>query len=203
MIRANKKSVDRKRQLKIRAEQLAERAQALYLANDSKTERGRHALREAMASIRKFLLLEPNNYHGLLLAGRISAEFDDAPSTTRALQYFEKAIARCPYSPDAYQDKAGLLMHDLKRPGEAERFARKALSLSEQREDELLDSSYATLIDILVARRKYSQARWLIRRALHDCPTEFMKATVEMPLKEIAAKEGKRHVTRRPVNPSS
>jgi tetratricopeptide (TPR) repeat protein len=195
MIRANNKSVDRKRQLKIRAEQLAERAQTLYLANDGKTERGRRALREAMASIRKFLLLEPNNYHGLLLAGRISAEFDDASSTARALQYFEKAIAICPDSPDAYQDKAGLLMYDLKRPGEAERFARKALSLAEQSGDELIDSSYAALIDILVGRRKYSHARWMIRRALRDCPTEFMKATVEMPLREIATKEGMRRNT--------
>src|SRR5581483_7147 len=181
MIRANKKSVDRKRQLKIRAEQLAERARTLYLANDNKRERGRRALREAMASIRKFLLLEPNNYHGLLLAGRISAEFDDAASSARALHYFEKAILQCPNFPDAYQDKAGLLMYDFKRPEEAERFARKALSLSKQRNDELLDSSYATLIDILVARRKFSQARWLIRCALHDCPTEFMKSAVEMP----------------------
>ena len=49
----------------------------------------------------------------------------------------------------------------------------------------LLGFSSSTLIDILIGRKKFAQARWLIRRALRDCPSELMRDMVAQPLKEI------------------
>ena len=79
-------------------------------------------------------------------------------------------------------------MYWLHRSEEAERLARKAVALSVRTGEatEFLELRYTTLIDILIGQRKYAQARWLIRRALRDCPTEFMRDMVEQPLVEIA-----------------
>jgi hypothetical protein len=59
------------------------------------------------------------------------------------------------------------------------------LSVRNRESYELLELRYTTLIDILVERKKYGQARWLIRKALRDCPSDFMKMMVERPLREI------------------
>jgi tetratricopeptide (TPR) repeat protein len=159
-------------------------------------------LREALITAKKSLLLDPQNYETLVLLGNIYSNFDDAKSTAQALRYYDQAIALRSESPNAYDAKASLLMFWLHQPEEAEHLARKALALSvrtgeasESLEHELsvitLESCYATLIDILVGRKKYAQARWLIRRALRDCPSENMRGIVEQPLKEIGS-PGKR-----------
>jgi len=93
-------------------------------------------------------------------------------------------------------------MYWLHQPEEAERLARKALVLSartgessQSLQSELsaiaLEHVYTTLIDILIGRKKYKQARWFIRKALRDCPSEFMRDMVEQPLREIES-SGKR-----------
>ena len=87
-------------------------------------------------------------------------------------------------------------MYWLHQPEEAELLARKSLALSlrscresKSLEHELsviaLEHSYSTLIDILIGREKFAQARWLIKRALRDCPSEIMRDLVAQPLKEI------------------
>jgi hypothetical protein len=50
---------------------------------------------------------------------------------------------------------------------------------------EVSEYCYSTLIDILIARKKFAQARRLIKRALRDCPSEYMEDMVAQPLKEI------------------
>jgi tetratricopeptide (TPR) repeat protein len=150
-------------------------------------------LRKALAEARKALLLDARSYGTLVLLGDVLADFDKPDSTGQALKYFDEAIALDPNHPEAYCAKAGLLMYWLNEPKEAERNARKALSLSARNRDahESLESSYATLIDILMGRKRYAQACWLIRKALRDCPTEFMKDMVEQPLKEIESSDKK------------
>ncbi len=77
-------------------------------------------------------------------------------------------------------------MYWLDQPEEAELLARRALTLSAHG-GEVSEFCYSTLIDILIGRKKFAQARWLIRRALRDCPSELMEDMVAMPLKEIEA----------------
>jgi tetratricopeptide (TPR) repeat protein len=183
---------------KARAEKYLDRAGELYGFSDSNPA----LLREALITAKKSLLLNPENYETFVLLGNIYSDFDDPKSTAQALRYYDQAITLRPEGPGAYDAKAGLLMYWLDQPEEAERLARKALALSlrtgevsESLEYELsliaLESCYTTLIDILVGRKKYAQARWLIRRALRDCPSENMRGIVEQPLKEIGS-SGKR-----------
>jgi tetratricopeptide (TPR) repeat protein len=169
--------------LEARADEYLGRARELFGFSDLKPV----LLRQALIAARKSLMLDPRNYDTLVLLGSIYSDFDDRKSTAQALRYYNRAIALRPESPEGYDAKAGLLMHWLHRPEEAERLARKALALSVRTGEgtEFLELRYTTLIDILIGRRKYTQARWLIRRALRDCPTEFMRDMVEQPLKEI------------------
>lgn len=171
--------------LKARADSYLDRARELFGFSNLKPA----LLRQALIAARKSLIMDPRNYDTLVLLGSIYSDFDDRKSTAQALRYYNRAIALRPESPDGYDAKAGLLMHWLHRPEEAERLARKALALSVQTAEatEFLELRYTTLIDILIGRRKYTQARWLIRRALRDCPTEFMRDMVEQPLIEIAS----------------
>jgi len=75
-------------------------------------------------------------------------------------------------------------MYWLDRPEEAELLARKALALSVQ-SGEVSEYCYSTLIDILIGRKKFAQARRLIGRALRDCPGESMEDMGAQRLKEI------------------
>ena len=170
--------------LKARAEEYLERARDLFIFSLDRPA----LLREALIHARKALLLDPRNCDTLNLLGSIYADFDDPKSTTQALRYYDDAIALYPNCPDAYDGKAGVLMYSLDQPEEAESLARKALALAKRNGEpaESLEFFYDTLIGILVVRKKHAQARWLIRRALRDCPSEFMKGMVEQPLKEIA-----------------
>ena len=179
--------------LKVRAEEYLDRARDLYIfSEDSRPA----SLRKALTIARKSLLLDPRNYDALILLGDIISDIDDPKTLDQALGYYDQAIALRPEGPNGYAAKAGLLMYWLDQPEEAERLARKALALSkrsgkasESLEYELsviaLEHSYSTLIDILIGRKKFAQARWLIRRALRDCPSEIMSDRVAQPLKEI------------------
>ena len=160
-----------------------DRARELFGFSDLKPA----LLRPALIAARKSLMLDPRNYNTLVLLGSIYSDFDDPKSTAQALRHYDRAIALRPESPDGYDAKAGLLMHWFHRPEEAERLARKAVALSVRTGEasEFLELRYMTLIDILIGRKKYAQARWFIRRALRDCPSEFMRDMVEQPLKEI------------------
>lgn len=165
------------------------RARELFGLSDLHPGGERRALEDALSRAKRSLLLDPENYEVLILLGRICEAMDDPESVAQALCHYDRAIALHPDNADGYDAKAGLLMYYLNRPEEAERTARKALTAAKARHEspEFLELRYMTLIDILVAREKYPQARWLIRRALRDCPTEFMADMVEMPLKEIDA----------------
>ncbi|MGA9721718.1 MAG: hypothetical protein WBQ86_04635 [Candidatus Binatus sp.] len=186
---------------KARAEKYLDRAGELYGFSDDSNPA---LLREALITAKKSLLLDPQNYETLVLLGNIYSNFDDPKSTAQALRYYDQAIALRPESPDAYGAKASLLMYWLHEPEEAERLARKALALSERTGEALeslehelsvvaLEFSYATLIDILIGRKKYAQAQWLIRKSLRDCPSEFMRGMVEQPLKEIESSGRLKH----------
>ena len=170
--------------LKARAEEYLDRAGELYgFSDDSQPA----SLRKALITARKSLLLDPRNYETLVLLGEIISDFDDPKSTDQALRYYNQAIALRPEFPEGYSAKAGLLMYWLNQPEEAESLARKALALSAftREASDSPEFYYTTLIDILIGRKKYAQARWLIRKALRDCPSEFMRDMVEQPLKEI------------------
>lgn len=174
---------------RIRAEEYLDRARDLYIfSEDSRPA----LLRKAHTTARKSLLLDPRNYETLLLLGDIISDIDEPKSIAQALRYYDQAIALRPEISDGYDAKAGLLMYWLHQPEEAERLARKALALSVRNaeESESLEFCYTSLIDILVGRKKYAQARWLIRRALRDCPSEFMQDMVAQPLKEIELSRG-------------
>jgi hypothetical protein len=174
---------------KVRAEEYLDRARELFGFSDLKPT----LLRQALTKARRSLLLDPRNYDTLVLLGSIYSDFDDPQSTAQALQYYDQAISLRPEKPGGYDAKAGLLMYWLHQPEEAERLARKALSLSVRSSEacEFLELRYTTLIDILIGRKKYASAGWVIRRALRDCPSEFMRDMVEQPLKEIES-SGKR-----------
>jgi tetratricopeptide (TPR) repeat protein len=150
-------------------------------------------LEEALKTAKKSLLLDPRNSDTLVLLGSIYLDFDDPKSTAQALRYYDEAIVLRPESSRGYDAKAGLLMYYLHQPEEAERLARKALALSVHGGEgpEFLEPCYTTLIDILVGRKKYAEARWSIRRALRDCPSESMRDMVELPLKEIESSGGR------------
>jgi tetratricopeptide (TPR) repeat protein len=170
--------------LKARAEEYLQRATDLFIfSEDSRPA----LLREALAIARRSLLLDPRNYETLVLLGNIISDIDDPNSIDQALHYYNQAIALRPECPDAYRSKAGLLMFWLNEPEEAERLARRALTLSLRSGEasENLEFCYANLIDILVEREKFARARWYIRRALRDCPGEFMSDMVAQPLKQI------------------
>jgi tetratricopeptide (TPR) repeat protein len=166
--------------LRTRAEEYLDRASELYAFSDSRPA----LLQEALAIARKSRLIDPQNYEALLLLGNIISDIDDPKCIPQALRYYDQAIALHPEIPDGYAAKAGLLMYWLDQPEEAELLARKALALS-VRSGEVSEHCYSTLIDILIARKKFAQARWLIRRALRDCPSESMEDMVAQPLKEI------------------
>jgi tetratricopeptide (TPR) repeat protein len=167
--------------LKTRAEKYLDRASDLYIfSEDSRPA----LLREAIALARKSLLVDPQNYEALILLGNIISDIDDPKCIPQALRYYDQAIALRPEIPDGYDAKAGLLMYWLDQPEQAELLARKALTLS-VRSGEVSEYCYSTLIDILIGRKKFAQARWLIRRALRDCPSELMEDMVAQPLKEI------------------
>ena len=178
--------------LKARAEQYLDRARELYgFSDDSHPD----LLEEALKTAKKSLLLDPRNSDTLVLLGSIYLDFDDPKSTAQAVRHYDEAIALRPESSRGYDAKAGLLMYYLHQPEEAERLARRALAFSVRSGEaaESLEHSYSTLIDILIGRKKYAQARWLIRKALRDCPSEFMKDMVEQPLKEIESSGTRTH----------
>lgn len=153
-------------------------------------------LRQALIKARRALLLDPQNYDTFVLLGNIYSNFDDPKSTAEALLCYDQAIALRPKNPDGYDAKAGLLMYWLHRPEQAERLARKALTLSVRsgKASESLEFRYITLIDILMGRKKYAQARWLIRKALRDCPTELMRDMVDQSVNEIDSAAKRKHI---------
>src|SRR5271170_5000937 len=160
--------------LKARAEEYLDRASDLYIfSEDSRPA----LLREALAIARRSLLIDPQNYEALLLLGNIIADIDDPKCIPQALQSYDQAIALHPENPDGYEAKAVLLMYWLDQPEKAELLARQALALS-VKSGEVCEFCYLTLIDILIGRKKFAQARWLIRRALRDCPSEVMEDLV-------------------------
>jgi tetratricopeptide (TPR) repeat protein len=174
--------------LKARAEEYLQRATDLFIfSEDSRPA----LLREALAIARRSLLLDQRNYETLVLLGDIISDIDDPNYIDQALHYYNQAIALRPECPEAYRSKAGLLMFWLNEPEEAEQLARRALTLSlrsgEASKD--LQFCYGSLIDILVERKKFAPARWYIRRALRDCPSELMSDMVAQPLKEIESSE--------------
>jgi hypothetical protein len=105
------------------------------------------------------------------------------------LKYYERAIALRPDFSVAYEDKAEFLMNWLEPPDlvGAERLARKALKLSlhDDEDPEALALTFSTLIGILEVRRKFDEARRVIRQALRKCPTELMRGMADATFKRI------------------
>jgi tetratricopeptide (TPR) repeat protein len=149
-------------------------------------------VRSALIKTKRALLLKPDDYDNLNLLANILLEFDDPESEAQALRYYDKAIALRPELPDAYEGKAQYLMTWRKPPdpAEAERLARKALKLALRRieDPEILTLKFSTLIDILEGRRKFEQARTVLRFALRKCPTELMRCLAEGTLRRIGVR---------------
>ena len=94
--------------------------------------------------------------------------------------------------PEAYSSKASaLLWANPPDQAEAERLARKALTLAREssKEPEELEHEYFTLLDVLEARNKFGELRWIVLKALKECPTEFMRNLADSTLRRIAEKE--------------
>ncbi len=53
----------------------------------------------------------------------------------------------------------------------------------------MLELRYVGLLDVLEARGKFKELRWTARRALKDCPTEFMRSFAGDYLKRAEAEE--------------
>lgn len=174
---------------KSRAQHYLDRGRELFGMSGPDPSDEQRDLRLALVQAKRALLLDPANYGATVLMGEILQDIDTPDSLAQALELYDKAIALNPSSADAYAVKAELLIYHLNQPIEAERLARKALAIAKQTHEplEFLESRYSTLIDILVERRKVAQARWMVKRALHDCPTDSMKSMVEQPLLQIEA----------------
>lgn len=180
-----------RQQRNARIEGLIPDARLLFGFADSETARGRRELRNAAAKAKRALLLDPENYEALVLLGNIYLALDGEEAIAEALRYLDQAIALQPGEADAYDSKAHALMYYVDRPEEAERYARKAVSLAKTtaEDPEFLKLYYMTLIDILILRKKYGKARWMIRRAIRDCPGGLMTEAAKTSLKEIESAE--------------
>jgi tetratricopeptide (TPR) repeat protein len=172
-----------------RVEKFLDDARTLLGFADSETAAGKRDLRDAEIKAKKGLLLDPENYELLVLLAHIHLDRDEF---TEGLRYLDQAIALAPDQARAYDSKAQVLIDYLDKPVEAESCARKALSLSKKtgEEPEFLEFRYSTLIDILVARKKYAEARWIVKRALRDCPSDFMKIAVKGAM-EVGSDRGR------------
>lgn len=162
-----------------------EEASNLFVFSDPPKERKK--LAAALVSAKRSLLIDPANYETLTLVGDIYSAIGDKQSARQALQYYDRAIALKPNLADAYSGKADLLMFQFDLPDDAERLARKALALSRinHEEGELLELRYITLLGILESRGKHNAARWLIRQALRNNPSDTMKGICENTLKRM------------------
>lgn len=172
---------------KSRAQGYLDRGRELFGMSGLEGKDERRDLHHALVQAKRALLLDPGSYEATVLMSKILKSMETSDAVGQALELCDKAIVLDPSRPDAYNVKAGLLMYELSQPNEAERLARKALTIAKQTHEpvEFLELRYSDLIEILVERKKYSQARWMVKRALHDCPTDFMKAMVKQPLLEI------------------
>jgi tetratricopeptide (TPR) repeat protein len=171
------------------AERYRAKASDLFVWTDSDSPSERRNLETALVNIKRALLLDPDNYEFLVLAGDILCSLDDEASVAAALEYYERAIRLEPENPDAYDSKSSLLMYWTEPPeaAEAERLARKAVALAIMRGDpESLELKYSNLIGVLETRHKFDALRWTIRQALKKCPSEFLKDLTEATLKRVA-----------------
>jgi pentatricopeptide repeat protein len=145
-------------------------------------------VKAAEVKTRRALLLDPLNYDAILLLGDILADYDDdLKSSEEALRYYDLAISMEPDDPEPYHGKASALLWELKRPAEAERYARQAIALNSrrQRDASLLEMTYSTLVGALMEQGNFAEAREALRKAQWRCPTETMKALVANTLKEL------------------
>ena len=185
-----KRAKNPRKKIAVHAEVLHNLASNLYVHSYSKGVIDARTLHQALIKAKRALLLAPHEYDYLILVARVFSDFEDKGSQSQALKYYERAIALRPDRPDAYEDKAHLLMNWLEPPDPdgAERLARKALKLSlhDDEDPETLALTFSTLIGILEVRRKFDETRWVIRQALRKCPTELMRALGEGTLKRIS-----------------
>ncbi len=164
-----------------------ERASDLFIASDPNKPGARKTLREALVNANRALLLKPEDYDTLVLKGKIFFALGDRLSIRQAQECYNRAIAAYPENSDAYSGKADLLMYDLDSPEEAESMARKALSLAQRdhEDPDLVEMKYLGLLDILEGRGKLREAKWLLRQALRNHPSEMMKEMAEITLKRM------------------
>jgi Tfp pilus assembly protein PilF len=144
-------------------------------------------LRAAQVKARRTLLLDPSNYDAALLLGHIFSDYDDPESTEKASRYYDLAMSLEPNSPEPYDGKASVLLFDLKKPAEAEQYARKAIDLAygPKQYADFLETAYSTFIAALMAQGKFAAAREAMGEAQQRCPTESMRALVANTLKEL------------------
>jgi tetratricopeptide (TPR) repeat protein len=177
---------------KARAATLCQEATDLFIL--SKIDSGdSQTLRRALMKARRALILDPSNYDALTLMGSIYAELEDEPdSVQKAFEYYDRALRLEPKNPHAFGSKAALLLYVLDRPSEAQPLAETAVALSVQKRDppDVLELNYITLVDALIARRRFAQARASIREALRRCRTTLMAESSKVWFKEIADQGG-------------
>jgi cytochrome c-type biogenesis protein CcmH/NrfG len=164
-----------------------QRASRLFTSSDPDRPDCRKKLKEALASAKRALMLDPDNYESLVLMGEIYFDLGDARSIYQAQECYDRAITLSPKRPDAYAGKANLMLYDLNAPDEAELLARKALRLSQEagEDPELLEMNYIGLLNVLEARGKFASAKWLVRRALSTNPSDFMRGIANSTLKRM------------------
>src|ERR1700691_185466 len=73
------------------AERYRAKASDLFVWTDSDSPSERRNLETALVNIKRALLLDPDNYEFLVLAGDILCSLDDEASVAAALEYYERA----------------------------------------------------------------------------------------------------------------
>jgi tetratricopeptide (TPR) repeat protein len=137
-------------------------------------------LRRALVSVKRALILPPDNYDALILMADILGELNDSPdSLIEATELYDKAISLQPKNPKGYSAKASTLL-DAGRADLGEIEARKVWKLIVQNTASLeleegdIKDACQLLADSLIELKKPKEAIAVLRDGLEHEPTEAM-----------------------------
>jgi tetratricopeptide (TPR) repeat protein len=183
---------NRRKALRGKADIYWEEARDLYIRSYSRGKINQRGLRAAIVKANRAMLFNPRDYDATLLLGDIFSDLEDANSCGRAFDYYDRAISLRPDLPDAYENKARLLLQ-LDRPQDALPLARKAVSiaLTHGYDPEYLDLTYSPLIEALIKQQEFSEARAAIRAATEKCASRRTAPAAKTFLEWILAEENK------------
>lgn len=156
-----------------RCERYLSRARELYIGRPGATGFVDYDLRRAQINIRRALMLDPNSYEALILAGEIAGELDESEQGLQAaLSYYDRSMSLEPERPDAYEAKATALS-DAQQYEAALAPARKAwrLTLGDQASDPFdVETTTVCLRDILVKLGRWDSACRVLKQGLARVP---------------------------------